>query len=180
MSIGSLTSAAMVRRDVFARVEPPAREGVKLAEAVEPTPTPQTDVTKALAQIASYIPTEILTLYVAVLAAIRNPQSNSSSGQWGAFVICQLATPTAVWLVYVAKLRQAKPPLSPEQRLLPVWEMVAGTVAYVAWAVNLPDTPVLAALGAPEALAGIVVLAVATVLGLVASVVLPLPEPDEG
>lgn len=61
-------------------------------------------------------------------------------------------------------------PLAP--RAWPMWEMFAATVAYVAWAFVLPNSPFQQFQDwYSSALAGVVVLAATTILGLLAPVV---------
>src|SRR6266478_7309036 len=53
---------------------------------------------------------EILTLYVAVLAAVQQP-NKVTSADWTAFWGFLVATPVVVWLVYGAKVKAANKPL---------------------------------------------------------------------
>lgn len=137
----------------------------------------QSAATTALNVIVTYIPTEVLTLYVAVLAAIQDPNRKSYSALWAAFYFFLIATPLIVWLVYAAKVRAADKPLPLAPRAWPVWEMFAATVAYTAWAFALPETP-FKYYGDwySPALAGVIVLIISTLLGLVAPLVQrPIP-----
>lgn len=147
----------------------------KKTEAVTAgTPEAQTAVTTALKVIATYIPTEVLTLYVAVLAAIRVP--NQTGQQTLAdkrpleivFYVFLAATPLIVWLVYAAKCKGGGKPLPWAFRSWPLWEMAGATVAYAAWAFSLSENPFVFASWYSSAVAAIVVLIVSTVLGLLA------------
>lgn len=128
-------------------------------------------VTAALQVISAYIPTEILALYIAVLAALRDSTSDRADpvSVESAFWVFLVMTPVAVWFVFAAKIRASNTtealPLAPSA--WPVWEMSAATIAYVAWVVALPDSPFT---GVTPAIGGVVVLMTSTLLGLAAPV----------
>ncbi len=137
------------------------------AQPVTPPSAETTNVNTALHLLFGYIPTEALTLYVAVLAALHEsaPISNAQRAVFWAFLV---ATPLVVWLVYAAKVKAARKtlPLHPSQ--WPVWEMLAATVAYFAWAFAMPNNPFAAYTWYSSGLAGIAVLLASTLLGLLA------------
>jgi hypothetical protein len=168
MSVNSMTNAAIARREDFPPLNKVPRDNREIADAAAEQPAPQSPMTAALAVIVTYVPTEVLTLYVAVLAAITHPEGRDSSGVWVAFWVFLVATPLIVWLVYAAKVRSVKRRLPSRPSEWPVWEMVAGTLAYVAWAVSLPNAPFLGRLGLPATLAAVIVLVTAAALGLLA------------
>jgi hypothetical protein len=176
MSITSMANVAYVRRRdvatdaVSANSAPRSLKQIELATAG--TSDSQSSVTTALKVIVTYIPTEILTLYIAVLAAIQDPNRHSSRSFWIAFYCFLIATPIVVWLVYAAKVRAANKRLPIKPRTWPMWEMFAATVAYAAWAYGLPESPFKDFTNwYSPALAGLVVLVVSTLLGLIAPVV---------
>lgn len=121
----------------------------------------------ALHVLFGYIPTEVLTLYVAVLAAIRQ-RPEVTRADWLTFWIFLLATPIVVWLVYGAKLKALQKPVPLRFGAWPVWEMFAATAAYAAWAFALPQSPFSAYDWYSSALSGLAVLVVSTLLGLLA------------
>jgi hypothetical protein len=174
MSISSMTNVAYVRRaDVNvpqvapANTTPQTLGQVELAS--EGTAGSQSAATTALKVIVTYIPTEVLTLYVAVLAAIQDPNRKSYNSLWAAFYFFLIATPLIVWLVYAAKVRAADKPLPLAPRTWPLWEMFAATVAYAAWGFALPETPFkYYGNWYSAALAGVIVLIISTLLGLLA------------
>lgn len=129
--------------------------------------TSTASVNTALHVLFGYIPTEILTLYVAVVAAV-NPKGSATSSAipaaWPVFWAFLVSTPVVVWVVYAAKVRSGGKPLSFH---LPGWEMVAATIAFAAWAFALPKSP-FSDFGWQSAAAPIVVLVTSTVLGLLA------------
>src|SRR5947207_497975 len=146
MSINALANAAAARRPDFfplGRV-PEGMQEIAKAAATSPGDEPQasggsassgtsTQIDTALHVLFGYIPTEVLTLYVAVLAAVQ--QANKiTSADWIAFWSFLVATPIVVWLVYGAKVKAANKPLPLAFGAWPLWEMLAATVAYSAWA----------------------------------------------
>ena len=170
MSIHSMTNAALARRTDFPPFDDVPHDTREIADAASGTSTPQSPVTVALAVIVTYIPTEVLTLYVAVLAAIQTPTSPSLSGMWVTFWAFLVATPVTVWLVYAAKIRSGNKPLPLPPSQWPLWEMSAGTISYIAWAISLPNAPFLGYLGLPTTLAAVIVLVTAAVLALLAPI----------
>jgi hypothetical protein len=182
MSIVSMASVAYARRaDVNVPVAAPTGMAPRSLDQIElataGTPESQNAVTTALKVIVTYIPTEVLTVYIAVLAAIHIPNRTSYRSLWIAFYIFLIATPLIVWLIYAGKTISGgkKMPLSP--RSWPLWEMFAATVAYAAWAFGLPDSPFQDFDWYTPALAGLVVLIISTLLGLLAPLFLrPLSE----
>jgi hypothetical protein len=121
----------------------------------------------AMHVLFGYIPTEVLTLYVAVLAAINQPDQVTNA-EWFTFWLFLAATPVVVWLVYGAKIKAAQKPLPLAPGTWPVWEMLAATVAYCAWALALPNTPFTDFSWYSSALSGVIVLITSTFLGLLA------------
>ena len=152
MSINALANAAAARRPDIVPLDqvPSGLRQISRAARTTPATKPQTpsgapeensgQMDTALHVLFGYIPTEVLTLYVAVLAAVEQP-GKLTSADWGAFWAFFAATPIVVWLVYAAKIRAAGRGLSLGFGTWPLWEMFAGTVAYCAWAFALPNTP---------------------------------------
>ena len=132
----------------------------------QPSP-PMNTINTALHVIFGYIPTEILTLYVAILAALHQPKTPATA-VWLTFWIFLIATPIVVWLIYAAKVKASQKPVPVAFSQWPVWEMFAATVAYIAWAFALPGTPFSEYAWYSSALAGIIVLVASTVLALLA------------
>jgi hypothetical protein len=135
-----------------------------------------------LSAITTYIPTEILTLYVAVRAALASPPATVTATatvmaggvnwpEWYAFWGFLAVTPIVVWIVFATKLRAAHHwlPVSPGQ--WPWWEMFAATVAYVAWAFGLPNSVFNLKPWYSAAVGSVVVLVTSTFLGIIAPLV---------
>lgn len=178
MSINSIANAAAARRpDTVPLGQAPSNlDEIARAAATPPTteptaqaPAPQGNIETALNVLFGYIPIEIITLYVAVLAAI-DTEGTVTRAEWYAFFVFLGATPVVVWLVYGAKLKNAGLPLPLGLRTLPMWEMLAATVAYLAWAFALPESPFrkFEDRWYSHALAGVVVLIASALLGLLA------------
>ena len=120
-------------------------------------------VDSAYNTLFGYIPTEVVTLYVAVVTAISSKPENWKLDTLVAFL---LITPLVVWIAYATKVKGAGKPIPARLSQWPVWEMVAAELAFGAWAFALwnqsaPDTTTV-----PTGLASLVVLATSTGLGL--------------
>ena len=166
MSINSMTDSAMKRRAAAAGAPPaPAPAGVAVAAA----PAAMTPV----AAVVTYIPTEILVVYVAAVAALTIPGAAGPTpgAAWLAFAAFLIATPIVVWLTYAAKVRNQAGTLPVDPKSWPRWEMAVGTIAFVAWAFALPQTPFGSFHWYTPAVAGLAVLLVSTAIGLLAPLV---------
>jgi hypothetical protein len=179
MSAVSMANIAVARR---VRKKPAATgERTRLtteaaaAEGLEP-PAPDNAVTAALKVITTYIPTEILTLYVSAIAVLLTPPQGSVSPNytagWRTFAVFLVLTPVVNWLVLAAKVRAAGDQLPRHPEEWPIWEMFAAIVAFTAWAAALPQTPFVS-IGISPNVAGYLVLVVTTFLGLIASIIHP-------
>jgi len=169
MSISAMANIAIARRE--APIPAGTGAAVKAAAvATQPPPTRTGASSDALDVLMAYIPTETLVLYVAVLAAVQDGSGVGSSAPWWSFRTFLVATPVVVWLVFAGKLRGMGEDLPLKIRAWPKWEMTAATVAFVAWAMALPDTPFMAFPWYSSALAGVTVLVASSVLGLLAPI----------
>jgi hypothetical protein len=174
MSISAATNVAFSRRSDNSISNPSTLPAVE--SATGGPPESKNAVTSALSAIATYIPSEILTLYVSVLAALGTTGSTGdtiaaygNNAAWIAFWFFLVATPTVVWVLYATKVKTAGKPLPIKLSEWPVWEMSSATIAYMAWAFAMPSSPFLefASWYSPP-IAGILVLVVSAGLGLVA------------
>lgn len=119
------------------------RAGGPTAEAVPPSP-PQAQgsaVLSALKSIVDYIPTEIVTVFVAVTAALSDASTSSRAGQWVAFWVFLILTPVTLWALTAARLRAGGAPLPLDPKNWPWPELGVATVGYAMWAFTLPTTP---------------------------------------
>jgi hypothetical protein len=182
MSISAMTNVAFLRRADVPPLGVAAKSDAAIAQA-----TGGTDASRAsgsqMQVIATYIPTEVLTLYVATVAVLHDsskpillsPKARMTA--WITFGVFVVGTPVIVWLSYAGKVHTAVQQLPLAPRTWPFWEMFAATVAYIAWAFALPNSPFESFENwYSSALAGVVVLTTTTILGLLAPVLQrPLP-----
>lgn len=171
MSINSMTNAALARRPDYPPIGTPPRTAAERAQAASTDPTPENRVSTSLKTLTTYIPTEILTLYVAVIGVLppMTTPNASYTSRWIAFGLFLLLTPVAIWITFASKLRSDGKALPKDPVTWPKWEMSAGTLAYLAWAFGLPGAPFAQFTSwYSPAVAGIVVLAMSTILGMIA------------
>lgn len=165
MSISSMTNIAISR---IAGSKASTYRDVELAAAT-PQGT-QTDATSALKAMATYIPSEVLTLYVGVLAALQQGNKLPPSAQM-VFWTFLVVTPVVVWLVYAAKVRAGGGAIPWALDKWPMWEMTAAAIGFAAWGVALPDNPFKDQGWYSSAVAGVGVVVTSTLLGLIAPLV---------
>lgn len=154
MSINSMANAAAARRpdtvpleqvpktlDEIAKASttPPATKE-SLQQQPDPSKGKSNNIETAFNVLFGYIPTEVITLYVAVLAAV-GVEGKVTQTEWTAFWIFLIATPLVVWLVYGAKLKNLDKPLPLSYGCWPLWEMSAATLSFAAWSFALPQSP---------------------------------------
>jgi hypothetical protein len=97
---------------------------------------PQKTMSDALALVAGYVPTEILTLYTMVLGIVT--ASGTHLPLW-VFLAFLAFTPPVVWLVYAVREREegrTRLPWRPSE--WPLWEMCAALIAFVVWSAVMP------------------------------------------
>lgn len=146
-----------------------------VGRAEQAAPEVDSALSAALRAIVTYIPTEIVTTYVAVLAALSDGGTSSRSGQWAAFVVFAALAPTTVWVLFATKSRTRGLPLPLRPHDWPLWEMVASALAFFAWAYALPDSPFNQWKWYRPSLGAAVLLLVSFGLGLVAPLFQPSP-----
>jgi hypothetical protein len=154
MSINMLANAAAARRADIGPNTTPSNISEIAAAAITPpenAPTQQqtaSGTTTALNVLFGYIPTEVVTLYVAVSAALQPDKttgnaaiSPSLTSLWVAFWCFFVAAPLAVWVIYASKIRSVGKSLPINYGSWPLWEMTAALVAFFAWGFVLPNSP---------------------------------------
>jgi hypothetical protein len=104
---------------------------------VAPVPVGTTGIGLALSSIGTYIPTEVMATYLAILAAI--PIGRGHGFHWLMFWVFLIATPVVVWLG-VAVARQSEGIVVRPAQQWPWWSMIAATVAFAAFVVVLPGS----------------------------------------
>lgn len=97
---------------------------------------------KALNVLTKYIPTEAVTLYVAAVSASSAlesvfPNLGVEIIYWSFAVL----TPVIFLLVYMNQRLSKKLRLMPKLAKWPWWRMIAATVAYLVWALAVPNNP---------------------------------------
>jgi hypothetical protein len=118
--------------------------------------------------LVKYIPTEVVTLYVAAAStaqslksAISMPVIDGRLLYWGFTVL----TPILLVLMYASKRATDGLPALPKARELPWWKMTAATVAFAVWALAVPGNPYVSGDGAPI-VAGFGAIIISTLLSL--------------
>jgi hypothetical protein len=124
MSLISLASVRALQEDAVA--EGKARPGrvPGAADAQE----------RVVAQLVAFIPAEPVTFFIAALAAV----GGESRGwvRWTLLGVIAALTPLWVEIHYLKKARSRR-----ARRRVPVFEMTAGLVAFIAWSTSVPETP---------------------------------------
>ena len=93
--------------------------------------------TNLINQLTRWIPTETITVYVAMLALVAPLAAHSPSftSRWVLFWAVVAANPVVVVLLAMAKTKAG------DAFKVPVFEMIIAPIAFAAWAFALPDTP---------------------------------------
>ena len=124
MSLISLASVRALQEDAVA--EGRARPG-RIPDAADAQE-------RIIGQLVAFIPAEPVALFIAVLAAV-----GTESGAWLRWtllgVVAGLA-PLWVEIHYLQKARSKK-----ARKKVPVFEMCAGLVAFLAWSASVPESP---------------------------------------
>jgi hypothetical protein len=149
MSINALTNAALSRRHDFEPGNTVPRSLKDIAHAAGATPKrvgarqdSANGTNTTLQTLTTYIPTEVLTLYVSAVAAVGPLTINGLPvGRWLPFWCFLGATPLVVWIAFATKLKGAGKPLPLSPVKWPAWEMIAAMIAYFVWTFALPNTP---------------------------------------
>ncbi len=182
MSVSSMMDVAYQQRQ---EVQPTGRGPRTLGETAQVTgenSETQSPVTAALESIMTYIPSEILVTYVAVVAVIHptvaGETTNSAAADWIVFLVFLILSPVVSWLIYAAKCVNAGKALPGAVAQWPLWEMSAATIAYVIWAATLPETPFGGFSWYSPGLAAIVLLITSMLLGLIAPLIVRKPLPS--
>ena len=166
MSISSMVRSKAVALTAVARRTPPATPRSK---------TPVERASDSAEQLARYIPTEVVTVYVAIVAA-QQQAAASEDTKWVTFWIMLGLTPVVTWLLLAIRLRASKMPLPINPKQWPYWKAIAACIAFTAWAFALPETPFKSvAWYADGAYGSPVLLATTVLLGLLGGLFDPIP-----
>jgi hypothetical protein len=124
MSLISLASVRALQEDAVA--EGRARPG-RIPDAADAQQ-------RIVGQLVAFIPAEPVTLFIAVLAAV-GPESDSWV-RWTLLGVVAGLAPLWVEIHYLQRARSRR-----ARRRLPLFEMLAGVVAFTAWSTSLPGSP---------------------------------------
>jgi hypothetical protein len=124
MSLISLASVRALQEDAVA--EGKARPG-RIPDAADAQE-------RIIGQLVAFIPAEPVTLFIAVLAAV-GPDARLWV-RWTLLGIVAALAPLWVEIHYLQKVRTRR-----ARRKLPLFEIVAGVVAFAAWSTTVPDSP---------------------------------------
>lgn len=162
MSLAKITDQALDRKS-----EPLTTYSTTIfskSSIVQPTVDNATNINTALTVLFAYIPTEIIALYIAVVSVVN---STNTKATWITFLIFLIFTPVVVWLIFAAKYLKANGKMPYAIATLPIWEMMASTVSFVAWAFALPNSVFHYFSWYSQSVAGIGILLTSTILGLI-------------
>src|SRR5437879_10089514 len=107
MSINSMASAAIGRRPDYEPLQGVPKSLREISKAASGASAPENQVTSALNVIVAYIPTEILTLYVAFLVVFGNAKGMTVGHTMGTvitFWMFFISIPATILSVLVVKL----------------------------------------------------------------------------
>jgi hypothetical protein len=124
MSLISLASIRALQEDAVA--EGKARPG-RIPGAVDAQE-------RIVGQLVAFIPAEPVTLFIAALAAVG--AESRSWVRWTLLGVVVVLTPVWVEIHYLQKARTRR-----ARRRVPLFEMSAGLIAFVAWSTSVPYTP---------------------------------------
>jgi len=132
--------------------------------------------TSAMTAITAYIPTEILTIYIAGVGIFSIESGKVAA--WVFFIACVIATPAINFAVFEAKRRAAKLPRPTSAQGWPIWESTAATIAFVFYAAAIKQGSFSDAEWYSVEMAGFLVIIVTAALGLGSSFFGPGPTSD--
>ena len=164
MSLNALSSQELVRRGIAPWTRARRPGGLESAEGDARPVQEDNRVTNALTALVGYIPTEVITLYVAALSA--------QAALHAAFNVIDAATilwffvaltPVLLLLIYLSKVAATGDAL-PGPKQWPWWKMCAATIAFFVWALAVPGNPYLK--DAAAAVAGLGAMLVSTLLNI--------------
>jgi hypothetical protein len=171
MSLVTMTDLAIRARDPSAAR--PWSSLVGVADSDKQSQDAASSVHQTLGLIVAYIPSEILVTYVAVVAAIQSDPGAGHTGEWIAFWLFLVLSPSVCWALYATKLRHGGSPLPLHPKRWPHWPMAAATIAYAVWAYTLPATPFASFSWYQPAVGTVALLLVTMLLGLLAPMFQP-------
>ncbi|MBV9793407.1 MAG: hypothetical protein JO016_05640 [Actinobacteria bacterium] len=141
------------------------------------SPSPDKPVgapTDLVNQITRWIPTETITIYVALLALLAPVARHAPTYQsrWVLLGIVAASNPVVVYLLTKAKTQTKK-------IQMPWFEMMVAPVAFAAWAFALPDTPLSSIPGYQLKWNAAIVTVTTTAIVLIANALHNSPDYDQ-
>jgi len=124
MSLISLASVRALQEDAVA--EGRARPG-RIPDAADAQE-------RIIGQLVAFIPAEPVALFIAVLAAVG--AESSAWVRWTLLGVVVVLAPIWVEIHYLQKARSRR-----ARKKVPLFEMAAGVVAFVAWSTSVPNSP---------------------------------------
>jgi hypothetical protein len=124
MSLISLASVRALQEDAVA--EGLARPG-RIPDAADAQE-------RIIGQLVAFIPAEPVALFIAVLAAVG--AESSAWVRWTLLGVVVVLAPIWVEIHYLQKARSRR-----ARKKVPLFEMAAGVVAFVAWSTSVPNSP---------------------------------------
>ena len=124
MSLISLASVRALQEDAVA--EGLARPG-RIPDAADAQE-------RIIGQLVAFIPAEPVALFIAVLAAVGT--ESSAWVRWTLLGVVAGLAPLWVEIHYLQKARSRR-----ARKKVPLFEMVAGVVAFAAWSTSVPNSP---------------------------------------
>jgi len=124
MSLISLASVRALQEDAVA--EGRARPG-RIPDAADAQE-------RIIGQLVAFIPAEPVALFIAVLAAVG--AESSAWVRWTLLGVVVVLAPLWVEIHYLQKARSRR-----ARKKVPLFEMAAGLVAFVAWSTSVPNSP---------------------------------------
>ena len=113
----------------------------KVAEA-----TASDQVTNALSMLIKFIPTEVITLYIATLAVLPLLQAQwSFISRYNVYVLYIVLAPVLLVAIYMGKRKTAGglSLLPTTLKEWPIWKMIASAIAFSVWALAVPENGLL-------------------------------------
>ena len=145
-----MSALGMVQREMAAD---------SVAEAVDGAGGDQ--IQDALTSIVTYIPTEIVTFYTAVIAWRGEALGEGKPMEWGYFIAFWIASPLLVlfmWKFIAGRNRPALP--------FPGWAVAASIISFPFWAATLKPSPFTAWPDYNATLAGLLLVGASLAIGL--------------
>lgn len=128
-----------------------------------------------LSRLTRYIPTEAITLYVALLGVV-GAAGASYTGRWIAFALFVLLTPSMAYVDWRIAARRYLRSDRGAGRVLLRFNLGAATIAFAAWAFSLPASPFNEFAWYDPKWGGFVALAASIALTKAEALALPLEE----